>query len=251
MNHWINRNQTASLSLEQRFWEKVDKQGEDQCWLWLASGVTENHKYGLFYLNEQVKSIQAHRVAWMLVNGDIPQGAYICHTCDNPPCCNPKHLFLGDPQLNVDDMVNKGRANWQKPDYKATAHMRARGENSGKSKMSEAQVLAFVEKATSNPTVSLSVYSDEYGVSRGALTDILAGLSWGWLTGIKEHTSPRGKATGERVATAKLSSTQVLEIKEALKNNYRGLSNVLAEKYGVHKTVISRIKTGAIWASIN
>lgn len=59
------------------------------------------------------KALYAHRVAWMLEHGDIPDGMHACHHCDNPPCCNVEHLFLGDDAANVADMIAKGRAHWQ------------------------------------------------------------------------------------------------------------------------------------------
>lgn len=55
-----------------------------------------------------------HRVAWELVNGPIPDGMHVCHHCDNPPCCNVDHLFLGTDADNNADMIAKGRAWWQK-----------------------------------------------------------------------------------------------------------------------------------------
>lgn len=91
-------------TLAERFWEKVDIRGEDECWLWLG-GIPD--RYGEFYDSGRMK--KAHRVAYELSNGPIPDGLEILHTCDNPPCINPKHLFTGTHQDNMTDMVQKGR----------------------------------------------------------------------------------------------------------------------------------------------
>lgn len=86
-----------------RFWSKVNK--TDGCWLWIAS----RHKkgYGQFKLDGKMR--KAHRVAWELTYGPIPPDKNVCHTCDNPPCVRPDHLFLGTNGDNVRDAVKKGR----------------------------------------------------------------------------------------------------------------------------------------------
>ena len=89
------------------FWSKVDVQGPDDCWLWKQS--TDRHGYG--QTGHDGLHWSAHRLAWQLSNGPIPDGLFVLHHCDNPPCCNPAHLFLGTQADNMADMVSKGRAN--------------------------------------------------------------------------------------------------------------------------------------------
>lgn len=95
-----------SKNIDQRFWSKVDIRSESECWLWKASET--NKGYGQFRYKGIVD--KAHRVAYILNNGDIPDGMWVLHTCDNRLCCNPRHLRLGDPQDNVSESVSKERA---------------------------------------------------------------------------------------------------------------------------------------------
>jgi hypothetical protein len=92
-----------------RFWEKVDKPGgADACWLW--TGTPDVNGYGkLWWFDHTNKGKFAHRISWELHNGPIPDGLFVLHSCDNPPCVNPKHLFLGTQLDNMRDMVAKGR----------------------------------------------------------------------------------------------------------------------------------------------
>jgi hypothetical protein len=94
--------------LVSRFWAKVDvSRGTDECWVWTAAitragyGITSTRLIG----GERL----AHRIAYFLVRGAIPEGLCICHQCDNPPCCNPNHLFVGTRAENRLDCVHKGR----------------------------------------------------------------------------------------------------------------------------------------------
>lgn len=92
-----------------RFWPKVDVRGPDECWPWTAS--RNIHNYGRLGRGGGGGEIGAHRASWMINRGEIPAGLFVCHRCDNPPCCNPAHLFLGTSRDNTRDMVSKGRAN--------------------------------------------------------------------------------------------------------------------------------------------
>lgn len=90
----------------QRFWKKVDKSGgEDACWTW--TGRPNRNGYGRFGIGHNV--FYTHRFAYEITVGEIPEGIGVCHSCDNPQCCNPKHLFLGTQADNVFDMIRKGR----------------------------------------------------------------------------------------------------------------------------------------------
>ena len=87
----------------ERFWSKVKKTPE--CWLWTA--YRDNKGYGEFGLDRKVH--KAHRVAYLLTYGAIPEGAHILHSCDNPQCVNPKHLRAGTRKDNMQDKVQRGR----------------------------------------------------------------------------------------------------------------------------------------------
>lgn len=97
----------VSTPVEPRFWPKVDQTGgPDACWPWMA--CRNRHGYGKVGVGGI--SVTAHRAVWELANGPIPAGLHVLHRCDNPPCVNPAHLFLGTNADNVEDKVRKGRS---------------------------------------------------------------------------------------------------------------------------------------------
>lgn len=95
-------------SLEKRMAAKTNIGSPEGCWEWIAKTVTD-FGYGSIGSGRGVSPFKAHRVAWALKNGPIPKGMCVCHRCDNPPCVNPDHLFLGTKKDNTRDMVSKGR----------------------------------------------------------------------------------------------------------------------------------------------
>ena len=94
---------------EVRFWRSVDRDPVG-CWEWKLMRMVP-YEYGKFNAGNGVDGnmVLAHRYAYRDAIGPIPDGIEVCHTCDNPPCVRPSHLFLGTHQENIHDGVDKGR----------------------------------------------------------------------------------------------------------------------------------------------
>lgn len=96
-----------------RFWHHIERGSPQDCWLW--RGPVNNGKYGVFTINKPYRtSMTAHRQAFILAGGEIPKGQIVRHKCDTPLCCNPAHLESGTHKQNHDDMVARGRGDWQR-----------------------------------------------------------------------------------------------------------------------------------------
>jgi hypothetical protein len=142
-----------------RFWAKVEK--SEGCWEWTAARYHRGHGATKF----AGKHDRAHRVAWMLLRGPIPPGMCVLHKCDNPPCCNPDHLYIGTKTDNHRDMHARGRA---RP---------PRGERCGFAKLTEAQVRTIREIWASMPT-TLGHLARLYGVADTAVSRIIRRKRW-------------------------------------------------------------------------
>ncbi len=91
----------------ERFDRRIAKRGEG-CWEW--TGARMPRGYGIFRMSQPRRNVLAHRFAWERAFGPIPLGHDVCHSCDNPPCVRPEHLFIGTRKANMADMVAKGRS---------------------------------------------------------------------------------------------------------------------------------------------
>jgi len=148
------------VAIADLFWSHVEVAIGDQCWKW--HGATTQFGYG------QIKSAQkkygAHRVSWELHYGPIANGLLVCHKCDNPPCTNPKHLFLGTAADNSADCRLKGRRKAPRP---------LRGESNPRAKLTVADVISIRNDPRSQPKIA-----KDYGVSHILIGKIKRREAW-------------------------------------------------------------------------
>ena len=153
---------------ERRFWDMVDVRGYDQCWPW--KGYRRPSKagptYGLCRLKRRM--MHAHRLAWQLdKKKTIPRGFVVMHTCDNPPCCNPRHLSCVKHSENMADMRKKGRAKSPK------------GADNPRAKFTKRQANRIREKYHANwPTITIKQLAKQHGVHPYTMGRLVRGESY-------------------------------------------------------------------------
>lgn len=144
---------------EERFWEKVDRRGPDECWPWTAS---LQKGYGQLKIRARSSTpLKAHRVSWEIEYGYEPRDRKVLHSCDNPPCVNPGHLFLGTPADNSRDAARKGRFH---------------------RKLTPGQVIAM-RTSNSEGTMSLRALAKRYEVSLSTAQRVCSRRTWKLLEG--------------------------------------------------------------------
>jgi hypothetical protein len=152
--------------MAERFWAKVDKLGEKDCWEWKAS--RDELGYGFFRAKSGKSMVKAHRWCWIITNGD-PGSLHVLHRCDNPPCVNPNHLFLGDHQDNMQDRNEKGRTTRGRP----VAH----GNASGARKVDLEQVREIRRRYAAGGSTQASL-GTEFGISQTEVGRIVRRDRW-------------------------------------------------------------------------
>lgn len=146
------------------FWSRMERD-ENDCWNWTGS---KTNGYG----EMRIKNVnhRAHRLAWELTHGPIPDGLVICHHCDNPACCNPAHLFVGSHADNVADKVRKGRGRCGA----------LRGEDAPWAKLTADQVRAIRAEYEAGGVTQVAL-GKRYGVDHTLISLIVRRKKWSHL----------------------------------------------------------------------
>lgn len=147
---------------KERFWSHVNRGDSDSCWEWQAGKTPRG--YGRTSVKGH-RSLQAHRVAWEVTYGKVPNGLEVCHKCDNPPCCNPNHLFVGTHAENMRDAVNKRR------------FPRRPGSRSGRAKLND-EIVNDIRQRYVKGNISQRALAREYGVTQRLIWNILHKIAW-------------------------------------------------------------------------
>lgn len=154
-----------------RFWSKVDRKADDECWPWTAAlaGGRDGESYGYFRISQPRRQVYAHRFAYCDSNGvdirSLDSSTVVRHRCDNTICCNPAHLEPGIQKDDAQDMVVRGRS--------------LRGTRSPAHKLLEHEIHE-IRKLLACGTRHKDI-AHKYGVSRPAISVINSGKNWAWL----------------------------------------------------------------------
>lgn len=195
--------------------------------------------YGM--VRYQKKNFGAHRLSYAMANDGVPDGANVCHTCDNPSCVNPSHLFAGSVQDNVDDMIAKGR----KPVFV--------GERNGAATLTEKQVVE-IRELYANGDVTHNELAAEFGVSPATVGLVTSGVIWNHVggpitNGMAIRDRRPSKIKGEKNPGAKLTEKEVVELRKTYAAGMVTMRQ-LSDRYGVCPQVVCKIIHREAWKHV-
>lgn len=224
------------LSTQQikRFYAKVSKTPtETGCLEWTASCFKGG--YGKFKVPGG--HLAAHRVAWTLAYGDIPDGMVIAHHCDNPRCTNSEHLFCATPSDNMRDMTAKGRGGGRPI---------LRGEQHHSAKLTGAQVIEMrSDKWAGKPCSEIAAH---FGISASNAGRILCRVTWTHIDATQDAPRESGLVKGERCHAAKLTARDIIAMRSDTYSDWK--QRDIAQHFGITQTQVSAILLRKAWAHI-
>lgn len=168
----IKRNKTPPL-------QKLQKKTiypSNGCWVWI--GGLDRKGYGCVLVDG--KTTSPHRLSWTLHHGPIPPELNVCHKCDNPPCWNPNHLFLGTQLENIRDAIAKNRFRY--PGKENPQHSSRPGEQNSQAKLTVEKVEAIRKLRQQSPPVPMKKLAEQFGVHLATISDIVTRKTWAHLS---------------------------------------------------------------------
>lgn len=149
----------APRSVAERFWPKVNRSTASACWEWTAG--TNRWGYGRLNVDAKRGPQLAHRISWELANGPIPDGLCVLHRCDNAPCVNPRHLYLGTPADNWQDCMARGR------------DVHVRGDANGKTKVTDVDLTRI--RVLADAGLTQTAIAQQFRIHNSHVSRILSG----------------------------------------------------------------------------
>lgn len=229
-NGWVGRTRGDRVqnpmseynNLRERFEAKVIK--GDGCWIWTGSKGPNGHGFIASGGYGKTRLVRAGAVALWIAHGQWPgDGLDVCHKCDNPPCVNPDHLFVGTAKDNMQDSINKGRFKFPKP---------RPGEANNKARLTWALVETI--RTAYNSGENLSDLSRRFGFARSTLREVVNGRNW---------RRPDVPIRPRFLPTKRLEPHQIQEIRRLYRSGRTQVE--LAELFGVSQGYVSHVVRAA------
>lgn len=207
------------LTPKQRFYRYIETDPNTGCWEFI--GTRNKRGYGVFTFEN--KKVPAHRFSYQIHVGNIPEGRLVLHKCDNPPCVNPEHLFIGTQFDNMRDMVQKGR------------NANTKGTNNPRASIYDDSVIQIRDLWDTG--ASIKEIAIHFMIPKSTVRNIISNVTWKHLPRCKRLPSNRG---------SHLTENDIFEIKR-LGSLKRISQEFIGNMFRISQAQISKIVCGESW----